>query len=47
MLVGKARAYRRVEYLKSDSMGFTLVLPANLRLDRKGLPGTNAYYKQW
>jgi hypothetical protein len=36
-------AYPKAEYLK----GVGFALPANIRLDKKGLPGTNtlAYYK--
>ncbi len=39
-------AYPRVEYLKGASLGPSPALPANTRLNWKGLPGTNtlAYY---
>jgi hypothetical protein len=44
MFVG---AYPIVEHLKGASLVYGLTLPANIRLGRKGLPGTNsqAYYK--
>jgi hypothetical protein len=40
-------AYTRVWHLKDASLGQALALPANIRLGRKGLPGTNtlAYYE--
>jgi hypothetical protein len=40
------REYLRVEYLKGASLRKALALPPNIRLDWKGLSGTNplAYY---
>ncbi len=38
----------RMEHLKGASLGQAPALPANIRLDWKGLPGTNTldYYKK-
>ncbi len=47
MFAGMPGAYTRVEHLKAASLGWALALPANIRLGRQGLPGTNtlAYYE--
>jgi hypothetical protein len=44
MFVG---TYPRVEHLKGAPLVYGPALPENIRLGRKGLPGTNslAYYK--
>jgi hypothetical protein len=43
----RPEAYPRVEHPKSSSLGLAPVLPAEIRLDGKSLPGTNtlAYYE--
>jgi hypothetical protein len=40
-------AYPRVEHLKGVSFGYAPALPANIRLDWRGLPRTNTptYYE--
>ncbi len=47
MFVGKAGAWPKVQHLKDASLGYAQALPANIRLNWKGLPGTSAsaYYK--
>ncbi len=47
MFVGKAAAYPRVEHLKGAYLGKAPALVANIRLGRKGLPGTTTlvYYE--
>ncbi len=47
MFVGKAGAHPRVENLKGASLWLAAALFTNIRLDWKGLPGTNtlAYYE--
>jgi hypothetical protein len=41
-------AFPRVEHLNGVLLGYAPALPANVRLGKKGLPGTNAlaYYKR-
>jgi hypothetical protein len=46
--LGRPGAYPKVEHLKGASLRKALALFANIRLDWKGLPGTNAlaYYEK-
>ena len=47
MFVVKARSIPKVGHIKGVALGFANRRLANIRLGRKGLPGTNtlAYYK--
>ncbi len=41
LFVGKARSLPKSEVPGRSSLGYCLVLPTNIRVGRKGLPGTN------
>jgi hypothetical protein len=46
MFLVRLEAYPRVEHLKGNSLGFTLSLPTNIKLDWKGFSDTHSlsYY---